>query len=442
MGCSPLSKKTCGKTECISCFERSLASNKYVVDTWSPRNGSLKPINVLNWSHKKFWLTCFNCSHDYEISGLNASANRGCPYCAIPCKKLCEAIDCTHCLNKSFASHPRAGEWADTNSKTARMTFLNQNAPADFICKVCFHALKISPANINNGHWCSYCANQKLCEDEECQMCFDKSMASHPSSEFWSAKNELKPRQVFKSGKAYAWFNCMCGHDFRALVSDITKNRSWCGYCSTPPKYLCDDVNCEACFTKSFASHPRATQWLETNTKTPRQSFINQNEPVDFQCETCSHVWRASPANVNAGKWCPSCRNKTEQIVLLFLREYFHDVKFNHKFDWGIHPGTGKNFRFDFVIDKIIVELDGDQHFVQVGNWKPPEETRARDLIRMNQSLENGFRTVRILQRDVYYNKYDWKTEILEAIKNCVSGQNAFLCKNGEYDEMISQLKT
>lgn len=437
MGCSPKSKKTCGKTECTSCLDRSLASNKSVVDAWSPRNGLIKPINILNWSHKKFWLTCLNCAHDYPISGLNASSNKGCPYCSVPTKKLCEDTNCTNCFTKSFASHPRSAEWSATNPKTARMTFLNQNAVADFTCKVCLHGLKISPSGVNIGHWCSYCANQKLCEDEECQMCFDKSMASHPSSEFWSARNELKPRQVFKRGNTRAWFNCICGHEFCACIGDITRNRSWCGYCSKPPKHLCDDANCDTCLAKSFASHPKATQWLDTNTKTPRQSFLNQNEPADFQCETCSHIWKTPPANVNAGKWCPSCKNKTEQVLFKFLLERFPDVKFNHTFDWGVHPGTGRKFSFDFVVDKIIIELDGDQHFVQVGKWTPPEVTRARDIIRMKQSHENGFTTIRILQRDVSFNKFDWKTELLEAIS---TGQNAFICKNGEYDEMQTQL--
>jgi len=436
--CNPNSKKTCGDTACTGCFERSLGSNKLVVNSWSPKNGLTKPINILKWSHKKVWLTCLICAHDYEIAGCNASSNRGCPYCAVPSKQLCEDMTCTSCFNKSFASHPRAAEWSAANPRTARMAFLNQNAVAVFTCKVCLHALKISPSNVNIGHWCSYCANQKLCEDEECQMCFDKSMASHPSSEFWSAKNELKLRQVFKHGHRRAWFNCICGHEFRAFIGDITRNRSWCGYCSNPPKHLCDDANCNTCFAKSFASHPKAAQWLDTNKKTPRQTFLNQSEPADFQCEKCSHIWKTPPANVNVGKWCPSCKNKTEQIVLLFLREHFPDVKFNVPFDWGVHPGTGRKFRFDFVVDKTIIELDGDQHFIQVGKWTSPDITKSRDSVRMIQSHENGFKTVRLLQRDVFFNTYDWKTVLLESIN---SDNDVFLCLKGEYTHFTPKPK-
>jgi very-short-patch-repair endonuclease len=118
----------------------------------------------------------------------------------------------------------------------------------------------------------------------------------------------------------------------------------------------------------------------------------------------------------------------------MFLREHFPDVKFNVPFDWGVHPETGRQFRFDFVVDKTIIELDGDQHFIQVGKWTSPDITKDRDNIRMRQSRENGFKTVRLLQRDVFFNTYDWKTVLLESIN---SDKDMFLCLNGEYDHFL-----
>ena len=32
---------------------------------------------------------------------------------------------------------------------------------------------------------------------------------------------------------------------------------------------------------------------------------------------------------------------------------------------------------------KIIIELDGPQHFIQIMNWKSPEETRKGDIYKM-----------------------------------------------------------
>lgn len=435
--CNPKSKKSCSRDTCASCFGRSLANIPEIVSRWSTINGNNKPINVLKFSRNKIWLTCPICIHDYDISALHASGGRGCPYCSN--KRLCENINCKMCFEKSYASNPKSINWDyDNNEKTPRMTFLNQNCLANFKCRTCGHAYRSSPYN-DSG--CHFCTKQKLCEDLLCEMCFNNSFASHPSSEFWSSKNEKPPRQYFKSGGDSAWFVCECGHEFNALLSDISKNKNstWCGYCSNPPKYLCDDENCMKCFYKSFASHPKAICWVPTNEKTPRQTFLHAIKPVLFCCETCSHKWLASPGNISAGKWCPACKNKTERILLSFLKEQFEDVKFNFKFDWGVHPDTNRQFMFDFVLSNIIIELDGDQHFIQVSKWKSPEVTRKRDLIRMKQSMENGYSTIRILQRDVYFNKYDWKTALLNAIS---AGQNAFLCENGEYDEMQTQLES
>jgi len=48
------------------------------------------------------------------------------------------------------------------------------------------------------------CSDKKLCDKEDCKKCFEKSFASHEKAKYWSNKNELKPRQVFKSsGKKY-----------------------------------------------------------------------------------------------------------------------------------------------------------------------------------------------------------------------------------------------
>ena len=50
------------------------------------------------------------------------------------------------------------------------------------------------------------CNSKRLCANEECQTCFEKSFASHEKSEFWSEKNgDVKPRQVFKSANKKYW---------------------------------------------------------------------------------------------------------------------------------------------------------------------------------------------------------------------------------------------
>ena len=45
-----------------------------------------------------------------------------------------------------------------------------------------------------------YCPNSnriKLCSDDDCQICFNKSFASHEKSKYWSDDNITIPRLVF-----------------------------------------------------------------------------------------------------------------------------------------------------------------------------------------------------------------------------------------------------
>jgi hypothetical protein len=85
-------------------------------------------------------------------------------------------------FERSFASHPRANCWSDKNEENPRNVFKSSGKKIWFDCDKCCHDFDKSLANVTNGggHWCSYCANQKLCKNEECKTCFDKSFASHP----------------------------------------------------------------------------------------------------------------------------------------------------------------------------------------------------------------------------------------------------------------------
>ena len=86
------------------------------------------------------------------------------------------------------------------------------------------------------------------------------------------------------------------------------------------------------------------------------------------------------------------------------------------------------------------MELDGIQHWKQVAKWSSPQHNRSRDLYKMKCANENGFSIIRILQTDIYKNKYDWKLELdnnIEKICNESIVQNIFMCKNNEYKDFV-----
>ena len=155
-----------------------------------------------------------------------------------------------------------------------------------------------------------------------------------------------------------------------------------------------------------------------------------------YQNETEHGIWYPTAHNHFNGSKCPNCINKTEQKMYILLKQIYPILDKQYKVDWC------KNISylpFDFVLEllKIIIELDGPQHFIKVSNWKSPEETRTIDLYKMKCANDNGFSVIRILQEDVLYDTRDWLSELDLTIKKIVEEkkvQNVYLCKNNEYE--------
>ena len=263
------------------------------------------------------------------------------------CKRtrgVCGKEECENCRPRSCASHERMREcWSEKNKeKLWEITYGSSTKKYWFICKECNHEFSSSPAVISSGHWCPYCGGQKLCNDDNCKYCFEKSCASHEKmSKYWSRKNKLTARECSKGSNVKFWFVCnKCEHEFDSTPNDISR----------------------------------------TDGKST---------------------------------WCPFCVNKTEMKLGDFLREKL-DIKDQARFEWC----GNKKYRFDFHIKSmaLIIELDGPQHFRQVSNWTPPEETQANDRIKEEKAMENGYHLLRLSQEDIFNDGYNWKEFLTDFI--------------------------
>ena len=298
---------------------------------------------------------------------------------------------------------------------------------------MCYHEFEQGISSVTNGKWCIYCSNLKLCSKEDCKICFEKSFASHEKAIYWCDKNDLQPRYIVKNTHKKYWFNCdKCPHIFDIILTNIIKGQ-WCSYCNGNHK-LCNDNDCKICYDKSFESHEKSKYWSIHNELKPRQVHLNSNKSFKFICEK-NHNIIMSLGNINYGYWCKFCINKTEQKLYDILILYYIELKQQYKVDWC----KNKTYLpFDFVLedDKIIIELDGLQHFEQVSNWDSPEKTNINDKYKMKCANLNGFSIIRLLQKDVFYDTYNWLEDLktnIEKLKNDNIIQNIYMCKNNEY---------
>ena len=432
--CCVPSQKLCDKEDCNQCLEKSFASSEKA-QYWSAKN-NFTPRQVFKSSHENIIFNCNLCNHEFDIRIACVTSGSWCQYCNGN-HKLCDNNSCIKCYNRSFASHEKADYWSKKNKSLPRQVFKSSHEKFYFNCNICKHEFSTHLSSITKGTWCPYCCNPsiKLCEDKDCIQCFEKSFASSDKSKYWSDKNNLQPIQIFKSSGNKYWFNCKnCNHEFDMMLSNISKD-NWCPYCSEPCKKLCDNNDCNFCFNKSFASHEKAKYWSDKNDLQPRYVFKGSNTKYIFTCKK-KHIFIKSVSSINQGSWCPYCVNKTEQKLYDKLIILYPTLQQQFKVEWC----KNKTFLpFDFVIpeNKIIIELDGRQHFEQVRNWDDPKKTQENDKYKMKCANDNNYSVIRILQEDVFYDSYDWLSELNNNIKDIIKNkkvENIYMCKDNEYD--------
>ena len=168
--------------------------------------------------------------------------------------------------------------------------------------------------------------------------------------------------------------------------------------------------------------------------------YVNYSTNMTIICEKHGE-FQQSYDNHWRGSGCPHCINKTETKLYEFLKTSYPNLVHQFKVEWC------KKMRYlpyDFCIPdlKIIIELDRAQHFKQVQNWMSPEETLENDHYKERCATDNEYNVIRLLQEDVWNDRYDWKTKLtstIEDVKNDNQSINViYICENDEYDNHIT----
>ena len=435
-GCTKTQMKLCEDYICEICFERSFASVEKAI-YWSDKN-EFSPRELFKSVHDKYKFDCAKCNHEFESTLSHVNHGTWCPYCAN--RRLCDSYECSVCYNNSFASVEEAIYWSDKNECSPREVCKNSKNKYKFDCAKCNHEFESNLNNINNGRWCSYCCipSHQLCESYDCSMCYNNSFASHEKSKFWSVNNNISPREVFKNSNNKYKFDCdKCTHEFESVLASITSG-SWCPYCYN--RQLCDSYDCSMCYNNSFASHEKSKFWSDKNNISPREVSKNSNNKYKFDCDKCTHEFESVLASITSGSWCSICKNKTELKVFNFLATMYSYINRQAKFEWCRSLEYNRFLPFDMCISsfKILLELDGPQHFEDVAFFRcTADERRKVDHYKQNLALENGYSVIRIVQEHVWADSIEWKEALIEQInfirqKNipnvyCISGDDRYI---------------
>lgn len=361
-------------------------------------------------SSNKVSVKCEKCNHIGERSKYSW---RGCLYC-VNQKRCSGEIDCKFCENQSFAScdkyihlYIENGTDEDKYIK-ARSYSKYSHYKEQFKCDKCQHIFESSIYHICKYRWCPFCANQRLCDNNNCKICFSKSAAS---DEKFDTLLYEDVRKIFKNSNTKYNFRCnACFHIYQMSPTQISNNTG-CPYCSR--RKLCG--NCWKCIKKSFASHDKS-KFLVNPDKELGCIFLNSHVKYLFYCKDCDDTFLMRINSIASREsWCPNHKNKTELIIYRFLKQRGYNFIKEAKFNWS------ENRRFDFYLYdyKLILEIDGPQHYKPIPYFNTKnsfEELQQIDKWKDEKALENGLQVVRMNQEDIWFDRINWKQQIVNLL--------------------------
>ena len=147
---------------------------------------------------------------------------------------------------------------------------------------------------------------------------------------------------------------------------------------------------------------------------------------IDLLCEN-NHCWSGTLNKFQKFNFkCKDCGETTtfssEKKVSEFIKSLPFDTSaiFQYAPNWSF-----RSYRYDLAFPKykVIVEIDGEQHFRTVKkSWGTVEEQRERDVLKDIYALKNGWSVMRIDERCIADNSLNWKAAIMSFLNHPLGG--------------------
>jgi hypothetical protein len=93
---------------------------------------------------------------------------------------------------------------------------------------------------------------------------------------------------------------------------------------------------------------------------------------------------------------------------------YSVEYETEKRFEWCRNPATNRHLPFDITIPgiRVIIEVDGRQHYIKKRGWVDPRPMQLRDTWKMCQAIRHGWTIIRVLQESVWNDRNDWEARL------------------------------
>jgi len=304
------------------------------------RGGRCLSERYCNTATKLSW----RCSGGHQWSATPFQVKKGhwCPFCAgvapltLPALQYMAAQKGGLCLSREYAnsSQPvrwqcaaghewlararsiRAGHWCPVCAHNQRLkleemrqiarerggmcrstSYKNGCTPLEWECKF-GHRWKACAANVKagtrrKGSWCRECYNGRRR--------FHETLSITAMRDLANARGGMCLSTEYLGSKFKLTWNCKFGHRWQAVPSYIVQG-TWCPICARNQRLSLS-------LFQELAANRGGMCLSET--------YVNERTVLQWQCAN-GHEWKAPPAKIKRGSWCPTCahiRRRREWVL-------------------------------------------------------------------------------------------------------------------------------
>jgi hypothetical protein len=251
------------------------------------KRGRCLAVRYVNSSQSVRWRCA--AGHEWLASAHSIRTGHWCPVCAHNQRLRLEEM--------SQIARERGGRCLSTSYK-------NGTTPLRWVCRQ-GHRWIARPANVKagsrrKGSWCPRCYNGRRKFHARLSIAAMKGLAK-------AREGMCLSTQYFGSKFRLRW-RCNFGHRWEATPASVVQG-SWCPICAHNQRLTLE-------LFQALAAN-RGGSCLS-------KSYLNERIYLRWRCRE-GHTWKAAPAKVKLGSWCPRCAVLRRRSKWILRRVVTHD---------------------------------------------------------------------------------------------------------------------
>jgi hypothetical protein len=187
----------------------------------------------------------------------------------------------------------------DRGGRCLSTSYKNGSMPLLWVCKHGHHwkacAANVKAGTRRKGSWCRECYNGRRR--------FHETLSITAMRDLANTRGGMCLSTEYLGSKFKLTWNCKLGHRWQAAPSYIVQG-TWCPICARNQRLSLS-------LFQELAANRGGVCLSET--------YVNERAVLQWQCAD-GHEWKAQPAKIKRGSWCPTCahiRRRSEWVLPL-----------------------------------------------------------------------------------------------------------------------------